>query len=130
MKLLAPEKFSLSGVLFSFIIILFALFSCNQDRQKSFSQDDWTLREDGFYLNRQYVVNDLLNNHLKEGMTYTEIISLLGKPDYQSLETDSMIHYEILEKYSLNIDPDEIRYLDIKLGKDSLLIRAEVRITK
>lgn len=110
------------------VVLIFVIISCKNEMK--FNSKDWNEREDLFYSKRKFVVNDLITNHLKVGMRYDEIIRLLGKPSYESIQENSEIHYEILEKYGWNIDPEEIQYLDIKLNKDSTFASSNIRITK
>ena len=70
------------------------------------------------------MIDDLVNNRLKVGMTYREILNLLGE-SYFVNEEDSMpgIRYEIDVEYQLlDIDTYKGKDLFIKFGKDSLVV--------
>lgn len=70
------------------------------------------------------MIDDLLNNRLKTGMTYREILNLLGE-SYFVNEEDSMpgIRYEIDVEYQFHdIDPYKGKDLFIKFDKDSLVV--------
>ncbi|WP_444107147.1 hypothetical protein [Bacteroides sp.] len=70
------------------------------------------------------MIDDLVNNRLKIGMTYREILNLLGE-SYFVNEEDSIpgIRYEIDVEYQfLDIDPYKGKDLFIKFGKDSLAV--------
>lgn len=118
-------KISGKLLLFSYV---FLLYSCKDEVK--FDSSGWFEKNDGFYTKRELMVNDVLKNKLKKDMNFNEVVTLLGKPDYDSFEKDGEIHYEIHEKYKWNIDPEEIRYLDIRFNDDSLLVDSKIRITK
>ena len=69
-----------------FLLILINLISCvTKSKDNSiFNQKIWldnTQLGDGLNQNpRALMTNDLMNNHLKNGMSRTEIINLLGQP--------------------------------------------------
>lgn len=70
------------------------------------------------------MIDDLLNNRLKTGMTYREILNLLGE-SYFVNEEDSIpgIRYEIDVEYQfLDIDPYKGKDIFIKFDKDSLVV--------
>ena len=117
-----------SNLKLSLITTLCFLISCN--REMKFNPETWHEKDDGFYTKRELMVNDLMKKVLKTGLPYGQIILLLGTPDYSSFEEDRQIHYEISEKYKWNVDPEEIRYLDLKFDADSTLIESKIRITR
>ncbi len=88
--------------------------SCNQ----KFNQEKWNEGFDGFYTYREKMIDDVMNNYLKNGMTKKEVIQLLEKPDY---EENNKIKYNILVDYGWNIDPVETKNLCIYLSTDSLV---------
>ena len=96
------------------------IFSC-ESKEVKFNKTSWNERIDGFYLNREEMVNDLVSNHLHKGMSYTELVETLGRPEnYSDMETNT-VAYGIMEDYGWNIDPVETKTLRIKLSKDSLV---------
>ena len=59
------------------LVLIFILASCN-NQQIKFDKEKWNERNDMFYANREKMVIDLMENHLKKGMTYKEVMNLLG----------------------------------------------------
>ena len=102
------------------IFCLFVLSSCIE-RQVEFERSKWNSSVDGFYEFREVMVNDLIERHLKKGMTYQEITNLLGKPEnFANLKT-STLGYTLMEDYGWDIDPVETKHLYIELSTDSLV---------
>lgn len=116
-----------------FIIILHILslsfISCKNESKK-FEKKGWNERIDGFWINREKMINDVTENHLKKGMDYKDLVELLGKPYIQPKidESDSItMSYEIMVDYKWNIDPMEGKDLFIFLSKDSIITSFEVK---
>ena len=99
--------------------------SCSNENQK-FDKIKWNKREDGFYLNRESMVEDLTKNYLKSGTKYIRIISLLGEPQNLNDEEENTISYELMSDYGWDIDPVEVKTLKIKISKDSTVIDWEI----
>jgi hypothetical protein len=111
--------------IFFLILIISLLNSCVNKSQK-FEKVKWNEREDMFYLNRENMVEDLTQNHLKSGMKYEKIIFLLGKPQNLNNEEENTISYELMTDYGSDIDPVEVKTLKIKLAKDSTLMNYKI----
>lgn len=110
------------------IIIIFSFYflaACG-DKQVEFEQSKWSENIDGFYKFREVMVKDLMEKHLKRGMTYKQITDLIGKPEiYSNLKTN-IIGYTLMEDYGWNIDPIETKTLLIELTTDSLIQNLKV----
>jgi len=68
------------------------------------------------------MITDLMKNHLKKGMSYSEIIDLIGKPNNYNNLKPKTIGYEVSVEYGWNIDPIRSKVLIIKLSEDSTII--------
>ena len=96
-----------------FILIFISLSSCNG--QNKFDQEIWLKNNDiSIRENPRFkMVNDILENHLRKGMSKSSIIELLGKPN-----TDALDYYLPNNKKlpdSLEIDYDYDKDVDKKI---------------
>lgn len=113
------DKFPLRCIVILFISIL--IFASCESSEMKFNKSKWEEQSDGFYEHREKMVNDLTKNHLRKGMTYEELVNMLGTPEnYADMEINTIV-YTIMEYYGSNIDPIETKTLRIKLTKDSLV---------
>ena len=103
-----------------YILLIVLLNSCGKAQMK-FEKEKWNEREDMFYANREKMVADLMNNHLKKGMTSKAVKNLLGSSDnYENIPKNTII-YEIAVDYGWNIDPEKGKTLYIEFEKDSVI---------
>lgn len=102
------------------IIVFFLFVACGQ-KEMEFDSIKWYEDPYSFYPYRKNMVNDLMKNHLKEGMTYKQLTDLIGQPENIANLNSNSVAYSILEKHGLNIDPVETKTLIIELTKDSLV---------
>ncbi|MCB0651254.1 MAG: hypothetical protein KDC85_08265 [Saprospiraceae bacterium] len=102
------------------IFCLCFLSACGNN-QLDFEISKWNESVDGFYKFRELMTNDLMENHLKKGMTYQEFTDLIGEPEnFANLKTNT-IGYTLMEDYGWDIDPVETKILLIELTADSLV---------
>jgi len=112
-------------IIFLSFIFLFTS-SCNLS-DKKFNSQIWKTA-DGFHNGeRKHMLNDLLKNHLKEGMAYSEIINLIGEPSELWVEESNMIVYDVYEDFGWDIDPVGMTLLYLKIGRDSTLSERKVK---
>ncbi len=96
------------------------LGSCEME-QLEFEKSKWSENVDGFYKYRESMEKDLMENHLKKGMTYQQLTDLIGEPEnFANLEPNT-IGYTLVEDYGWDIDPVETKTLMIEFTTDSLV---------
>lgn len=106
-------------------LTLFALaavcFGACTNNQK-FDQIAWSEKGDlGIYPNREKMLEDLMNNHKLKGLTYKQLIDMLGEPEKYSDEEPNTATYNIVTDYGGNIDPVYIKNLEVKFSVDSVV---------
>ena len=109
-----------SQIVFLAIISSILLASCGVQSEK-FNSDKWSQKDDIEYANREKMVIDLMENHLQKGMTYADVVCLLGAPDYYNCLGHKEMTYKIVDKYGWDTDPVGGKNLVIELSEDSLV---------
>jgi hypothetical protein len=105
--------------LIGLLILTSMLFSCNSKFEKS----KWIQTDDiENYPFRDRMIKDLTSNHKLKGLTYSQLIDLIGKPHGNIQNDSNWISYPIKIKYGGDIDPIYTKYLTFKLSKDSVVI--------
>ena len=101
-----------------FICVL--LFGCESDVK--FDNTKWLQTNDlQQYPYRSSMLKDLTSNYKLKGLSYSQLIELIGELQ-KNLVTDSMqIYYPILTDYGSDIDPVHTISLEIVLNKDSIV---------
>ena len=104
------------------LTFIFSLFfaSCGVE-QKKFDKNIWNDMDDIMYSDRESMISDLMENYLRHGMTYKEVVELLGKPEKYANIKLITIGYEIMVDYGWNIDPVKGKTHYIELTNDSLV---------
>lgn len=72
------------------------------------------------------MIKDLLDNYLNKRLSYREVIILLGTPDSENSNQDTISYITDIEYEWLGVDPAKIRYLDLAFNKNSVLISSQL----
>lgn len=103
------------------IIFCLCFFGSCGTEQLDFEKSKWNESVDGFYTYRESMAKDLVENHLKKGLTYQQLTDLIGEPEnFANLKTNT-IGYTLMEDYGWDIDPVETKTLMIEFTADSLV---------
>ena len=105
------------------------LTSCTP--QKPFNKAEWEEKGDlDIYPNRKAMLNDLITHYKLKGLSYKQLIDLLGKPeDYIDTEPNTL-YYNIIIDYGMDIDPVYIKHLVFILSTDSTVKGFEIKEIK
>jgi hypothetical protein len=102
------------------VIIISFFVSC--DNEMKFDKEKWDDQPNlGFtppY--RKKMLKDLTSNHKLVGLKYSEIISLLGAPNFHDSASASF-GYDIVIDYGSDIDPVYTKTLEFIFSKDSTI---------
>ncbi|RFM29062.1 hypothetical protein DXN05_09905 [Deminuibacter soli] len=82
-----------------------------------FDKTMWQTKDDMEYPYRNKMLNDLIKNYKLAGIRYTDLINLLGKPQFKD---SSSIAYEVITRYDA-IDPNYTKRLDFTFSGDSII---------
>lgn len=106
-----------------FIVIAFFILlivACNQSQP--FDKSAWKEKGDlNIYPNRDKMLDDLMNHHQLKGLTYKQLIDLLGEPEKYSDEKPNSVTYNIAIDYGRDIDPVYIKNMEVKFSSDSIV---------
>jgi len=103
--------------------LLFVGTGCKYFWQEKFDKTEWRKVVDGFPPDcRRYMLDDLTSHHKLVGLKYSDLISLLGRPDYtDDFREDTTIAYDIIVDYGFDIDPVYTKTLQFQFSKDSVV---------
>jgi len=90
-----------------------------------FDKEKWLEQEDWDYPRRDNMIDDLIKNRKLKGLTYKQMIELLGDP--QGNAQDSIgVYYQIVEDFGSDIDPVYTKNLSIEFNKDSIINKVKI----
>jgi len=107
------------------ILILILMFTSCGIKDEKFNSYTWKNMVGDNFSDREPLVNDLIKNHMHKGMSYHEIIQLLGNPEIFGESEKNNITYILQIEYDL-IDPVRGKDLIINLTKDSTISEYKV----
>jgi hypothetical protein len=106
------------------LLIILLVISCNRVNNIKFEKSNWLKKDEtGLYIYRNSMLSDLVVNHKLKGLTYKQLINLIGKPE--NIYSIQNIYYEIQTKYS-GIDINYKKTLEFSLNNDSIIVDFKV----
>jgi len=110
-----------------FLFISIFILSCQTDVK--FNKVKWQTKEDPAFPphSRKAMLKYLQSNYKLIGQKRTQLIELLGEPDYAD---DSSVAYKIEEIFGSDIDPIYTKTLEIKLNQYEAVQAVDVRVWK
>lgn len=104
----------------TFIILLLFIFLASCNNNEKFDKAKWQEQGDlKIYTHRKAMLNDLTKNYKLTGLSYRQLINLVGEPENYRGNENGIVYYEIETDYGYDIDPVYTKTLQIKLTKDS-----------
>jgi len=112
-----------------FALVTLCIGSCTNNQQ--FDKTAWSEKGDlGIYPNREKMLKDLMNNHPLKGLTYKQLIDLLGEPEKYKDEEPNTATYNIMTDYGGDIDPVYVKNLEVKFSIDSIVKNVSINEIK
>ncbi len=105
-------------IILQVISVVFFL-SCNDmQHHTKFDKNKWQEQTDPLFPSpyRSQMVEDLTTNHKLVGLKYSQLIELLGIPDYKD---SSSLSYKIIVDHGKDIDPVYTKDLEFTFSNDS-----------
>jgi hypothetical protein len=102
------------------------LVSCKLDiAHQKFDKKEWGEKEDWDYIYRDGMIDDLLAHHRLKGLSYHQLIDLLGQPE--NLTNNDGKYYQLLVDFGSDIDPVHTKYLVFQLNRDSIVTSYKIK---
>lgn len=118
------RKINFALLILQFTAVVF-LFSCNNNEQIKFDKNKWDQQTDPLFPSsyRPKMLTDLTTSHKLVGLKYSQLMELLGTPDFTD---SSSLSYKIEVDYKHDIDPVYTKDLDFTFSKDSIITSFKV----
>src|SRR4051812_17804874 len=106
----------------AFVIFLMSICFASCNSNEKFDKAKWQEQGDlRIYTHRKSMLNDLTKNHKLTGLSYRQLINLIGEPENHNDKEKDIVYYEIETDYGNDVDPVYIKTLQLKLTKDSTI---------
>jgi hypothetical protein len=109
-------------IIATFLTFAFNLFP-SESKTLKFNKEEWDVSLEFSASKRAKMVDDLIQNHLYQGMHYNNVKELLGGKDLYRTDSPGNMLYSLYEDYGWDIDPIETKSLTLTFS-DSLLTTA------
>lgn len=111
---------------FNSLLVLLIVVSISCSKREKFDKDKWDYKVDIIYENREAMVHDLITNYKLVGLTFYELVELLGSPENVAAVDSNKVYCTIIEEYGWNIDPIRVEYLVFEMNEDSIVTAFEI----
>lgn len=116
------------GWMLTALLMVFCMSACRWHTR--FEKQKWNERDPaGLYPNRRAMLHDLMQHHLK-GLSYQQVVSLIGEPDGKQKQDPGKLWYNIEKEFNANGKPVYIKNLLIRMGRDSVVYRVGIEVMK
>ncbi len=106
------------------ILFFFLIGSCS--KQIPFEKEKWNVCIDGFYENREFMIENLLSKNIIIGKKFDELEDIFGDLVINETLQKRIISQNIITDYGWDIDPVETLDLVIHLDKNNVAIKTEL----
>ncbi|MBZ5857754.1 hypothetical protein [Flavihumibacter profundi] len=110
-----------------YVALFFISFSVACQSIQEFDKAKWNEVGDLMtFPNRNSMLSDLTDNYNLKTMSYSQVIRLLGQPQYVQ-ENGSVIQYDIDKKYGTDIDPVYIKTMTVSFNTNLTVQKVEIK---
>ncbi|MBZ5857324.1 hypothetical protein [Flavihumibacter profundi] len=110
-----------------YVLLFFISFSISCRSRQEFDKAKWSEVGDLMtFPNRNSMLSDLTDNYNLKTMSYSQVIGLLGQPQYVQ-ENGKVIEYDIDKKYGTDIDPVYIKAMTVSFNTNLTVQKVEIK---